>query len=684
NGSDDASNVGALELFLSRATKVLLWFITLLLVITLWDVLFGKSPLLGSFAPFPSLGTLFRSYFDGAGGSLLPGRSVAPPLDLILGLFGVVTLGFTGALQHLLLAAAIIGGAAGMYRVARRRSSSTAARLTTAVFLLLPLMSDLFVRGSYLMLLASTGLLPWLVLSFHRSLDAQRSSRRSKRRAYLGTGLFGALTLAVSPSVLLTFLLYGMAYAVMALVRGSRDSSRRAALALGVVVVSSVALDLPWSLSLLNPSVGMARLFGATPPHGLSVLKLLEFSTGQGTGGSLIVLGFLVFVLLAMSFVRGIRVTILGSLVIGYSFFLLFAAVDTSGIFGGSPLPLAAPMAMMAILLSQAVGVGVDALTQDLPRHRLSFRHVLGVVGALTLLVGTVGTLRPLTTARLGLPTAGFARSMSFVGSLPKNNSVLWLGDQSVLPVSGWKLTNGLSVALVSQAIPDVRSLYAPASYGDAAPLVRALRSAIAGNDVQLGSIFARYGVRYVVVPQPSTNPGFFVGTDLDLIFERQVDLRQLLVDPSVAAFEVTEPVRGYVGSTTLSSTMLRYFGLAVQLASLLLVMAAFFRRRAWLIRVDLPQIRVSRRTSSSSSAQSRGSSSTSRSSRSFDEDSSLGAEVTVVDPQTEPSTDESDGTCAEPGSGVDGEVVEASRVERGRSGQSSSSRQGYNEVSDE
>jgi hypothetical protein len=593
--SAPVSPVSGFESFLSKISKGLLWLVALLLLVALWSVLFGRTPLVGTFAHFPSLVTLFHSYFAGNGGSSLTGASAAPPIDLIFGLLGLVTFGYMGALQHLLLLAAIVGGATAVFRLTRRRATPTGARLATVVFLLFPLLSDLFGRGNYLMILAGVGLLPWLIVNFHRSLDAQRSSRRSKRRAYLGTGLLGAVTLAASPSIFVVFLMYGLAYAVMAFLRRSNDSSRRAALALGVVAVSGLVVDLPWSLSLVNPSVGMARVFGASPPQGLSMWKLVELSVNASSHGSISVLGFLLFVLVAMSFVRDGRAVVLGSLLVGYTFFLLFAALDTSGLFGGSPLPILAIMSLMAILLAQAVGISVDALTEDLPRHRLSFRHALGGVGVLALVVSTLGSLQPLTTSRLGMPSAGFARSLSFIGVLPHESSVLWIGDQNVLPVGGWKLTNGLSVALVSQEVPDVRSLYAPASYGSAAPLVRALRSAIAGNDVQLGSTLAHYGVRYVVVPQPSTSPGFFVGTDLDLIFERQVDLKQLLVDPAVAAFEVTEPVHGYVGSTTLSSTILRVLGLMGEMISLALVASAFLRRRAWLIRVDLPQVRVRR-----------------------------------------------------------------------------------------
>ncbi|MGC8481070.1 MAG: hypothetical protein ACP5PJ_05935, partial [Acidimicrobiales bacterium] len=346
---------------------------------------------------------------------------------------------------------------------------------------------------------------------------------------------------------------------------------------------------------LFDASVGVSRVFGGLAPAGISFLHLLGFSTTPGYSPPLVSYGVLVFALGGLWLSKGRRITAVGSALLGYGVFILFSSISASGVLGGSPLPIWSTLAYAAVLLALATGLVFDAIVNDLPRFKLGLRHLLGLIGGVAFVISSLSYLKGFTTSRLGLPASGFESSLSFVGSLPKNSSVLWLGDPGVMPVQGWKLANGLSVALVSQVPPDYRSQFSPTSYGAAAPIVRALSNAIAGDNVELGRVLAKSGVKYVLVPQPTATPGFFVGTDLDLIFERQVDLQQLLVDPSVVAFQVKEHVHPLAAHQSALVQVLRYGGIAVELAGLGLVLSALVRRRALLIRIRVRDVVPSR-----------------------------------------------------------------------------------------
>jgi GT2 family glycosyltransferase len=575
---------------LARLSKVTLWIVALGMAYSLFSVIFGALPLLGSFSQLPSSGALLSSYFHGTYSTSQFGAGIAPTAYLLFGLLSLLTLGDGGVFTHVMIAASIVMGAWGTYSLTRRSGSAMAARFATSTYLLLPTLAQAF-QAANLTAILGFGLTPWLLVAFNRAVDAQRASRRSMRRANLGLGLVTAVVFAVSPSLAVSFLGFVGLGALFGVLRRSYGSARRWLVSGAVAAVAALVIDLPWSASLFDPSVGVSRVFGGLAPAGISFLHLLGFSTTPGYSPPLVSYGVLLFAVVGLWLAKGRRITAVGSALLGYGVFILFSSISASGVLGGSPLPIWSTLAYAAVLLALATGLVFDAIVTDLPRFKLGLRHLLGFIGGIAFVVSSLTFIKGFTTSRLGLPASGFEGSLSFVGSLPPRSSVLWLGDPSVMPVQGWKLANGLSVALVSQVPPDYRSQFAPTSYGAAAPIVHALSSAIAGDNVELGKVLAKAGVKYVLVPQPTAAPGFFVGTDLDLIFERQVDLQQLLVDPSVVAFQVKERIQPAVAHQSTLVQVLRYGGIAVELVGLGLVLSALVRRRALLIRLRVRDI---------------------------------------------------------------------------------------------
>lgn len=580
-----------LELLVSQVSKAYLWVVAAGATYAIWTVIFGPLPFLGTLAPIPAPFVLLHSYLSGTFAASNFGGSPAPSALLILSVLGTLVLGQVGFLEHLLILASMAGGSLGMYRLTRRQGSATAGRFAAATYLVLPLIGHEFSGARFFEILAF-GLAPWLVLSFHFASESQRASRRVRRRANLGLGMVAGLALAVSPPLFVAFVIYGLFHSLLSLIKLARGDSRRGFTSLLVAIMVAAAINLPWSATLVNPSVGIGRTLGEVAPQGLSFLQIVTFSTDISFGASTLSLGIVLILLAALAFSKAPRTLSIGSQLVGFMFFVALACMDSAGLFGGSPLALWALLELAAIQLCQGVGLAFDAMVIDLPRFRFGGRHVLALLSSLVFAVSSLNLVRGFANDRLGLPSSGFESSLAYLGKLGPDQSVLWLGDPNVMPVQGWKLTNGLSVGVVGQLLPDIRSEYSPGSFGGSSRVVSALRAAIGGETVQLGARLAQFGIKYVVVPQPTSSPGYFVGTDLDLIFERQVDLKQLLVDPSIVAFRVTPKVRSFSAPTTSRSMDLRILGLLFQLFSVVTLTYAIIRRRSFLTTFTLDRLR--------------------------------------------------------------------------------------------
>ena len=169
--------------------------------------------------------------------------------------------------------------------------------------------------------------------------------------------------------------------------------------------------------------------------------------------------------------------------------------------------------------VAAGIGLGVASSEIDVAGGVFSWRHVLGGVAVIAVVLGVLPVEAKALGRALG-ETAGQRRGAIALylrwtrPNDPAAYRVLWLGDLRALALGGWSVDPGLSYALSGETTPDTTAVWTPAGPGPADTAAIGLRLALQGNTVHLGRLLAPLGVRYVVVlegidpGQPGSGPG--------------------------------------------------------------------------------------------------------------------------------------------------------------------------------
>ena len=157
-------------------------------------------------------------------------------------------------------------------------------------------------------------------------------------------------------------------------------------------------------------------------------------------------------------------------------------------------------------------------------------------VACLPLLIGV-------HSGRWGAPTRSHADVLSWMPDKVSEGAfrVLWLGDPTALPLTGWHLEDGLAFATSRNGPPTAADQWAGPERSIDARLADPVRSARRDGLVDLGHRLAPLGVRYIVVPlraAPVDAPARPVPADLPAALRSQVDLRQIDTNVSLLVFE--------------------------------------------------------------------------------------------------------------------------------------------------
>ena len=175
------------------------------------------------------------------------------------------------------------------------------------------------------------------------------------------------------------------------------------------------------------------------------------------------------------------------------------------------PAPEAA-LALAALGIALAAGVGTAALAELLAAKRFDWRQVVGGLAVAGVVVGTFGFMGDAIDGSWRASDGwkndlAFAQDRGFQGQF----RVLWLGDASVLPLDPTRIDSSLSYTLTRNGPGDVRELLrAPAKEADRV-VARAVEIARRGETSRLGRMLAPAGVRYVAVALRN-GPGGTVG----------------------------------------------------------------------------------------------------------------------------------------------------------------------------
>ena len=106
-------------------------------------------------------------------------------------------------------------------------------------------------------------------------------------------------------------------------------------------------------------------------------------------------------------------------------------------------------LAPAAVGLAFAAGLGIAAFEVDLRGYRFGWRQLASLAAAAALAVGVIPALIAAGGGRWRAPHSDFAASLSFMGNDPGAGAfrVLWMGQPSVLPLSGWEIADGVAYA---------------------------------------------------------------------------------------------------------------------------------------------------------------------------------------------------------------------------------------------
>jgi len=541
----------------ARAATLLLCVLTLVLLVGSRNLLTGRLPAVGQFAPLPGPSTLLTHLFDGWRTTGMGSTSPSPPAFGILSILGVAFLGHMGALAKILALGAWPVAALGAWRLARPLGSPMARIAAVIAVLAVPLPYNALARGRWTGLVAYAAM-PWFLLLLARLTEmepfgagAARGDRRTidgpAWRPYLLIGLPLAAVSVFVPAIGLAVVVAALGLVLGSMLVGGAGSATRAlGAAIGGLVVAFVLL-LPWSAALALPGgwstvAGVGRLPARAPGLG----ALLRFQIGPVGAG---LFGWALLAVAAMPLLVG-RGWRFAWAVRFWTVALLGVGLAWAGGRGWLPLRLQDPdllLAPAAAALAGAVAMGAAAAQVDLRGYRFSWRQAAPLAGGLALAAAVLPILSAARTGTWNLTSEEVARSVGWMEAQAAEGAfrVLWVGDPQTLPLDGWALEGqeGVAFATSRNGPPDVTDLWPGPPSGATKAMGDAMRVARQGGTARLGRMLAPMGVRYIVVPkQLSTNEDrpekLGVPAPLTRALGSQLDLRVLPSDPALDVYE--------------------------------------------------------------------------------------------------------------------------------------------------
>ncbi|HVM05498.1 MAG TPA: glycosyltransferase [Acidimicrobiales bacterium] len=556
-GADDAGDEAAPGYVLALAV----WSaVGLVLVVGSRHLITGRIPAVHQLSPFPGAWSMLRSFLSGWDLSGMGSESPAPAAFALLGVGGVVLGGATALLRTVVVLGSLGLGVVGAYRLAAPLGSLRPRLAALVVYAAIPLPYNALSRGQ-LGGLVAYGLAPWVLRSllgaaglppFGDDADAPG------RRRMVGLGLAVAVAAALAPPVAVMVVAIGMALGLSCVLAGGGAGMARAlGASLGAVGVAAVAL-LPWSAGFALPGGGLSALtgVGSSTAASHSLGELLRFQTGS-LGAPPVGWVFLVTAGLPLLVGRDWRLAWAARLwVVALTAWGLAWAAGR----GHLPAPVAPPevlLAPAAACVALAVALGVVAFELDMPRYRFGWRQVVFTAALVATVLGAVPVAAAALGGRWNVPREDFAGLLSWMPERRAEGAfrVLWLGDPAALPLTGWRLDDGLAYATSRGGHPDAAGLWPAASPGTTDRVADAVAAARGNGTTALGHLLAPAAVRYVVVPlraAPSraTRRRLPPPPDLPLALDAQIDLKKLQGDAALLVYEnaAWAPARARLG----------------------------------------------------------------------------------------------------------------------------------------
>jgi GT2 family glycosyltransferase len=509
------------------------------------QLLYGKLPAFADFPTFPSRPwTLFTEWFSGWRNAGLGSESPAPTAYAILGAVSLPLLGAMSLLRRLLFVLAIPIGAIGAWRLTPELRSTNARLVGLVTYLAIPLPYDAIARGRWggLMVWAAA---PWIVRLLMRAVAMEPFDRAgpSRKRTILAFGLVLAVLAAFVPIMVFVVPVVAMGLGLGGLLSGRpRGGGRLIATALGASAVA-VILHLPWTLDFVLPGSQWSAIGGIRSDSArLGLGDLMRFHTGP-LGGGPIGLVFLVVAALPLVFGRDWRMTWATR---AWTLALTCWAIAWAGQQSWFHYALGPPEALLApaaVALAMSAALGVVAFDMDLPGYRFGWRQIAPIFAGLALAIGIVPVLGAMFDGRWHAPDQSYEPVLAFLHDEQASAGpfrVVWLGDPDVLPLQGWRLSDGVAYATTDHGLPTVEDRWAGSSDGATSLVADALHLAQQRDTSRLGRLVAPMGIRYFVVAgesAPSSGDARPLPRDVERALAEQLDLQEVLADPHLHVY---------------------------------------------------------------------------------------------------------------------------------------------------
>ena len=508
------------------------------------QLILGKLPAFADFPAFPSRPwTLFSEWFSGWRNAGLGSESPAPTGYAILGVLGLPVLGAMSLLRRLLFVLALPVGIAGAWRLTRDLPSTTARLVGLVTYLAIPLPYNAIARGRWggLIVWAAT---PWIVRFLLRSVAREPfEGPRSRGRTIVGFGLLVAVLAAFVPIMVFVVPVVAAGIALGGLLAGQpRGGGRALGGAIGASVIA-IVLHVPWTFDFVLPGSQWSSIGGVRSESGLLDLgDLLRFHTGPLGGGPI---GFAFLVVAALPLVIGrdwrmawatrtwtLALTCWAAAWVGQQSWFRFSL--------GPPEALLAPA---AVAMAMSAALGVVAFEMDLRGFRFGWRQVTSSVAGLALALGLVPVVAAMFDGRWRAPDQSYSSVLAFLHDDQASAGpfrVVWLGDPDVLPLQGWRLSDGIAYATTDHGLPTVEDRWAGSSDGATSLVADALDLAKRRETSRLGRLVAPMGVRYFVVAgesAPSSGDVRELPAAVERALGEQLDLQEVLADPHLHVY---------------------------------------------------------------------------------------------------------------------------------------------------
>ncbi len=522
---DDLAASELLELR-ARPTRFLTSFrsqaVVVALAAALWligsrNLVTTHLPLVGRLAPLDSWWSMWRHFFASWSSNGVGTGTPAMPGYGVLAFAGTFVLGRMGVLPRLALIAAVPLGAVGVGRFLKNRVSSRARLVGALAYAAAPVGANMISQGRVDVLVVVAAL-PFVTRRIFEIMDVpgfrlrpydeprpfgHRGWRWTEAGQRMELIMLIAVVSALAPAMIVAVALIVVGVAVARRIEPDADGEFHGSMRfLGSLIFNVAIFLLPTTVDLIFAGRGALGIFGlARGPWSVPGFSLLLRGVDGTFGMSW--WGWLLPAAAALGLVlcKGERRALASKLVTIAVLTLVVSDLAGRHWMGSFAPNLDVLLALYALTLAGLVGLGVAALEHDVRDAGFGWRQVAAVVVVATLSLASLPFLLSLAGGRFDLPTTSVAESLSALApSSAGGFRVLWLGDPSVVPVSGWSVAPGLEAATSTNGLPGGATLFSPPNSGTFEVVIAAIQAALDGRTVRLGQLLAPAGISTIVV----------------------------------------------------------------------------------------------------------------------------------------------------------------------------------------